>query len=132
SSNLGSSPSILQPLKSPRPLFLTISKTLSRISGTQAKPPQKKTSTDGPKIPTRRNPRRSKYGTSRKSILKKTLSQEQVMFTAPVSDDPVVGIIGGGISGLVCALYLEKRGIRSTVFDTVGQFFRFDCLNGNS
>lgn len=40
------------------------------------------------------------------------------MFTAPLPDDPVVGIIGGGMSGLVCALHLEKRGIRSTVFDT--------------
>ncbi|CAA6658943.1 unnamed protein product [Spirodela intermedia] len=47
-----------------------------------------------------REPRkRSAYGTSRRSILKKTFSQEQVVFTAPVADDPVVGIIGGGISG---------------------------------
>uniref|UniRef100_A0A1D1YRM2 tRNA 5-methylaminomethyl-2-thiouridine biosynthesis bifunctional protein MnmC n=1 Tax=Anthurium amnicola TaxID=1678845 RepID=A0A1D1YRM2_9ARAE len=67
-----------------------------------------------------RGPRkRSPYGTSRRSILKKTLSQEQVVFTTPVADDPVVGIIGGGISGLVCAATLEKRGIRSTVFDTL-------------
>lgn len=40
------------------------------------------------------------------------------MFSAPVSDDPEVAIIGGGMSGLICALYLEKKGIRSTVFDT--------------
>lgn len=39
-------------------------------------------------------------------------------FTGPLSDDPVVGIIGGGMSGLVCALSLEERGVRSTVFDT--------------
>lgn len=42
------------------------------------------------------------------------------MFTGPLSDDPIIAIIGGGMSGLVCALNLEKRGIRSTVFDTVG------------
>ncbi|GJR65425.1 putative FAD/NAD(P)-binding oxidoreductase family protein [Tanacetum coccineum] len=71
---------------------------------------------DGPKKKKNR-----KYGSSRKSILKKTLKQEQVTFTAPIDlnlHDPVVGIIGGGISGLLCALQLETRGIRSTVFDT--------------
>ena len=30
-----------------------------------------------------------------------------------------MGIIGGGMAGLVCALSLEKRGVKSTVFDTV-------------
>ncbi|CAN4108575.1 unnamed protein product [Withania somnifera] len=59
-----------------------------------------------------------RYGTSRRSTLKKSFTQEQVDFTKPVPEDPVVGIIGGGMSGLVCALYLEKRGIRPTVFDT--------------
>ncbi|KAK4339501.1 hypothetical protein RND71_040963 [Anisodus tanguticus] len=59
-----------------------------------------------------------RHGTSRRSILKKSLSQEQVNFTKPVPEDPVVGIIGGAMSGLTCALYSEKRGIRSTVFDT--------------
>ncbi|CAL5379744.1 unnamed protein product [Camellia sinensis] len=73
-----------------------------------------------PNKPTRtRNPRKSSYGTSRRSIIKKSFSQEQVMFTGPLSDDPIIAIIGGGMSGLVCALNLEKRGIRSTVFDTV-------------
>ncbi|KAK2983059.1 hypothetical protein RJ640_006446 [Escallonia rubra] len=67
------------------------------------------------KGPTRR---RSSYGTSRRSVLRKTLIQEQVEFTGPVSDDPVVAVIGGGMSGMLCALNLEKRGIRSTVFDT--------------
>ena len=33
-----------------------------------------------------------------------------------------MGIIGGGMAGLVCALSLEKRGVKSTVFDTVGSF----------
>lgn len=71
------------------------------------------------------SPRKFKprYGTSRRSTIKKSLSQEQVNFTKPIPDDPVVGIIGGGMSGLTCALYLEKRGIRSTVFDTVGYSF---------
>ncbi|XP_010025000.2 uncharacterized protein LOC104415418 isoform X1 [Eucalyptus grandis] len=68
--------------------------------------------------PTSKNRRRSSYGTSRRSILKKTFNQEQVDFTAPIPDDPIVGIIGGGMSGLICALNLEKRGIKSTVFDT--------------
>lgn len=79
----------------------------------------KKSSMDGPKKTTRKNPRRSSYGSSRKSVLRKTFKQEQVTFTAPISEDPVVAIIGGGMSGLLCALQLEKRGVRSTVFDTV-------------
>ncbi|XP_020520240.1 uncharacterized protein LOC18429487 isoform X2 [Amborella trichopoda] len=58
------------------------------------------------------------YGTSRRSILKKSFSQEQVVFTAPLSDEPHVAIIGAGMAGLICALTLEKRGIQSTVFDT--------------
>lgn len=29
----------------------------------------------------------------------------------------VVGIVSGGMAGLVCALNLEKHGVRSTVFD---------------
>ncbi|KAJ9557454.1 hypothetical protein OSB04_012068 [Centaurea solstitialis] len=72
---------------------------------------------DAPKKPTRR---KSSYGSSRKSVLRKTFKQEQVTFTAPIPDDPVVAIIGGGMSGLLCALQLEKRRVRSTVFDTAG------------
>ncbi|KAK9146470.1 hypothetical protein Sjap_006373 [Stephania japonica] len=69
--------------------------------------------------PTPRNPRKkSSYGASRRSILKKSFNQEQVVFKTPLADDPVVAVIGGGMSGLICALFLEKRGIRSTVFDT--------------
>lgn len=68
--------------------------------------------------PNRKNPRKPSYGTSRRSVLKKSFNQEQVVFTTPISDDPVVAIIGGGMSGLICALNLEKRGVRSTVFDT--------------
>ncbi|CAM9459484.1 unnamed protein product, partial [Heterosigma akashiwo] len=33
-------------------------------------------------------------------------------------DSPTVAVIGGGISGLVCAKTLEENGIRATVFDT--------------
>ncbi|CAL0301811.1 unnamed protein product [Lupinus luteus] len=61
---------------------------------------------------------KTSYGTSRRSILKKSFNQEQVTFTAPFSDDPVVAIIGGGISGLICALFLNNRGLRSTLFDS--------------
>ncbi|KAG1347452.1 hypothetical protein COCNU_06G012810 [Cocos nucifera] len=68
--------------------------------------------------PRRRNPRKSSYGTSRRSVIKKSFAQEQVVFASPVAKDPVVAIIGGGISGLVCCSTLEERGIRSTVFDT--------------
>ncbi|KAI7737404.1 hypothetical protein M8C21_016378 [Ambrosia artemisiifolia] len=84
----------------------TINKTLCSSSSTKEG--------DGPK-----KRRRSSYGSSRKSVLRKTFKQEQVTFTSPLSsDDPVVAIIGGGMSGLLCALQLEKRGVRSTVFDT--------------
>ena len=40
------------------------------------------------------------------------------MFIAPLSDNLVVTIINGEITGLSCVLYLEKKGVRSTVFDT--------------
>jgi len=43
-----------------------------------------------------------------------------VTFTSALSDDPLIAIIGGGMAGIMCALSLEKRGVRSTVFDTVG------------
>lgn len=76
-------------------------------------------------VPRRRNPRKRSYGTSRRSVIKKSLAQEQVVFATPVGKDPVVAIIGGGISGLVCASTLEERGIRSTVFDTVRACFFF-------
>ncbi|XXG67142.1 hypothetical protein AAC387_Pa06g0555 [Persea americana] len=55
---------------------------------------------------------------SRRSAIKKSFSQEQLIFNAPISNDPNVAIIGGGMSGLLCALGLEKRGVRSTVFDS--------------
>ncbi|KAI4303006.1 hypothetical protein MLD38_038688 [Melastoma candidum] len=78
----------------------------------------KKDSGERPKPASRNRARKSSHGTSRRSILKKSFAQEQVDFTGPVRDDPVVGIIGGGMSGLICAQELEKRGVRSTVFDT--------------
>ncbi|KAL0413296.1 UNVERIFIED_CONTAM: hypothetical protein Sradi_1531300 [Sesamum radiatum] len=68
--------------------------------------------------PSRHTRKKHSYGASRRSAIKKSFTQEQVEFMAPFPSDPVVGIIGGGMSGLVCALYLEKRGIKSTVFDT--------------
>ncbi|KAK7841001.1 uncharacterized protein LOC112032104 [Quercus suber] len=112
SSSIHSFPSSLisKPLKPLKPSFLTtfFPKTLT-LTCTTSQPSKR---------PTSKNSRKSSYGTSRRSSLKKTFNQEQVVFTAPVSDDPVVAIIGGGMAGLVCALNLEKRGVRSTVFDT--------------
>ena len=44
---------------------------------------------------------------------------EPVRFSDPMPSDPHVAIIGGGMSGLMCAIRLAEQGIRSTVFDTV-------------
>ncbi|KAF3452312.1 hypothetical protein FNV43_RR02745 [Rhamnella rubrinervis] len=126
-SDIPSSP-ILHPLTTPKfsspalvrafPKTPTLTCTSRNNPNPKPKPtPSKRPAMDGRK-PTSKNRRRSSYGTSRRSILKKTFSQEQVTFTAPIPDDPVVGIIGGGMAGLICALNLEKRGVRSTVFDT--------------
>uniref|UniRef100_A0A7N0U5T7 FAD/NAD(P)-binding oxidoreductase family protein n=1 Tax=Kalanchoe fedtschenkoi TaxID=63787 RepID=A0A7N0U5T7_KALFE len=103
-------------LNSKKPLNLPIKprKTPILYQNAPQQPPRKKPNMDG----TTKYRRRSSYGTSRKSILKKSFNQEQVNFTAPLPDDPLVAIIGGGMSGLLCALSLEKRGFRSTVFDT--------------
>ena len=46
----------------------------------------------------------------------------QVQFSSPLNKQPHVAILGGGMSGLVCALTLEELGIRSTVYDTVRSF----------
>ncbi|XP_059312287.1 uncharacterized protein LOC132063652 [Lycium ferocissimum] len=121
-----SSSFLLQPLKSSR--FPNVSIFLPKISNPISSNRCIQMNSSNKESMESRNPtqRRStsprkfkpRHGTSRRSILKKSLSQEQVNFTKPVNEDPVVGIIGGGMSGLTCALYLEKRGIRSTVFDT--------------
>ncbi|XP_072987860.1 uncharacterized protein [Typha latifolia] len=77
-----------------------------------------RSSTDGASGGGNPRRRRSSYGTSRRSVIKKSFIQEQVVFTTPVPKDPVVAVIGGGVSGLLCAATLEERGIRSVVFDT--------------
>jgi predicted NAD/FAD-dependent oxidoreductase len=41
-----------------------------------------------------------------------------VQFATPMNKQPRIAILGGGMSGLVCALTLEELGISSTVFDT--------------
>ncbi|KAL5566307.1 hypothetical protein UlMin_029471 [Ulmus minor] len=101
---------------------LTKNPTVKCNSNSQSNPKQKPRATRKPNMdgqkPTSKYRRKSSYGTSRRSIIKKTFTQEQVTFNTPIPDDPVVGIIGGGMAGLLCALYLEKRGVRSTVFDT--------------
>ncbi|CAN6809436.1 unnamed protein product [Brassica oleracea] len=118
------SSSFLQPLKfktlaKPRtPPNLSTTRKITTTCDSQNK------NTGASSNPSSRNPnfqkrrKSSKYGTSRRSILKKSFLQEQVTFTARVSDDPQVAIIGGGMAGLVCALNLEARGVKSTVFDT--------------
>lgn len=119
------SSSFLQPLKfktlaKPRtPPNLSTTRKITTTCDSQNK------NTGASSNPSSRNPnfqkrrKSSKYGTSRRSILKKSFLQEQVTFTARVSEDPQVAIIGGGMAGLVCALNLEARGVKSTVFDTV-------------
>lgn len=130
-----SSPFLLQPLKprnaifpnfsflprfsDPIPPFRSCSITATSGGRQPMSDPSRGARTRSPRKPKRS----SSYGTSRKSALKKSFTQEQVSFANPIPDDPVVGIIGGGMSGLACALYLDKRGIRSTVFDTVGLFY---------
>lgn len=109
-----------QPLKTPKsPIDFSFARfrNLTCTSALDAPKPKPKFAPDRHKASTKSR-RKSSYGMSRRSLLKKTFNQEQVNFTAPISDDPVVGIIGGGVSGIICAMYLEKRGVRSTVFDT--------------
>ncbi|OAY84946.1 hypothetical protein ACMD2_09422 [Ananas comosus] len=119
---------ILQPLKPPpsnpllpqrNPRLLTPFSSPLRSSAAEPKPPppRRKAMEGGTRG---RNPRRraGSYGTSRRSVIKKSFSQEQVVFATPPATDPVVAVIGGGVSGLVCAATLEERGIRSVVFDT--------------
>ncbi|KAG2630484.1 renalase-like isoform X2 [Panicum virgatum] len=65
-----------------------------------------------------RRARRGKPGFSRRSAIKKSFHQEQVVFSTPVPADPTVAVIGGGASGLACASELAARGVRSVVFDT--------------
>ncbi|GFR40845.1 hypothetical protein Agub_g1494 [Astrephomene gubernaculifera] len=42
----------------------------------------------------------------------------QVRWPEPLAPNPSVAIIGGGMSGLMCAQELARLGIKSTVFDT--------------
>jgi len=119
------SSSFLQPLKlktlaQPRNTDLSTTRKIITTCDSQNNTGKSNPSSRNPNFQKRRNS--SKYGTSRRSILKKSFLQEQVTFTARVSDDPHVAIIGGGMAGLVCALNLEARGVQSTVFDTVRQF----------
>jgi hypothetical protein len=45
--------------------------------------------------------------------------KQRTVFNGEVPEDATVAIIGGGLSGLICAQVLSDQGIRSTVFDTV-------------
>ncbi|XP_044482882.1 renalase [Mangifera indica] len=110
-----SSSFILQPLKPSKPSVISDPKFLPWTIISTSQP---KTATRNAQKSNSRPRKRSSYGTSRRSILKKTFSQEQVTFSAPLSGDPHVGIIGGGMAGLACALSLDQKGVKSTVFDT--------------
>jgi hypothetical protein len=65
-----------------------------------------------------RKPRGRGGGNAGPSCRPSGRAREQVAFSAPLADDALVAIIGGGLSGLVCAGELAQRGIRSVVFDT--------------
>ena len=63
--------------------------------------------------------------------------KEQVKILSPLNNNPNVAILGGGMSGIMCALALQEKGIRSTVFDTVSTPIMFysgddDFSTGNS
>lgn len=137
-----SSPFLLQPLKPRNPTFANFSLiplfsnpispfrscSITASDNNAANSGGRQPMSDPPRSARTRIPRKPKrssssYGASRRSALKKSFTQEQVSFANPIPDDPVVGIIGGGMSGLACALYLDKRGIRSTVFDTVSHSY---------
>ncbi|XVE89912.1 hypothetical protein DITRI_Ditri20bG0033900 [Diplodiscus trichospermus] len=109
-----------KPFKHPKPLAISCS---SQEPRKPAKNPQR---------PTSRNRKRTPYGTSWRSILKKTFTQEQVKFTASVSDDPHVGITGGGMAGLVCALSLEKREGQGLLFNPSAKMLKRRFLDSAS
>ncbi|GAQ83486.1 hypothetical protein KFL_001500160 [Klebsormidium nitens] len=44
--------------------------------------------------------------------------KQRTVFKGEVPEDASVAIIGGGLSGLICAQVLSDQGVRSTVFDT--------------
>ncbi|KAL9248010.1 hypothetical protein vseg_021376 [Gypsophila vaccaria] len=107
---------IHQPLKTPKTLTLTL--IFPPNSSRLIKIPQlSRISMQTPNGSDRRKPRKPQ-GRSRRSVLKKSFSQEQVVFSGAVSGEPEVGIVGGGMAGMICGMFLEKRGVKSTVFDT--------------
>ncbi|XP_074571391.1 uncharacterized protein LOC141827942 [Curcuma longa] len=133
STGLLSSSLVFQPIRPFKPFLLrcpTLAQPRIPLCSAEPEPPRRSSGSgsgrgraspptdSGAGAPGGRGARRRSYRTSRRSSIKKSLAQEQVVFTTPVARDPVVAIIGGGVSGLVCALTLEERGIRSTVFDT--------------
>lgn len=46
-------------------------------------------------------------------------ADKQASFASPFPEDPVTAIVGGGLSGLVCALELARAGLRSAVGDVL-------------
>jgi predicted NAD/FAD-dependent oxidoreductase len=66
----------------------------------------------------KRKPQGGKSATMKKLLPNNRPRSPQVAFPKPFPQSPNVAIIGGGLSGLVCALQLAERGIKSTVFDT--------------
>ncbi|KAJ7538481.1 hypothetical protein O6H91_11G049800 [Diphasiastrum complanatum] len=60
---------------------------------------------------------RDSQNVSRRRV-KEPKIRTQVHLSSGMSKDPHIAILGGGMSGLMCAVTLEERGIRSTIFDT--------------
>lgn len=71
-----------------------------------AQPPEGRASLTAPGLRCRRNQRSGPR------------PREQVHFKGTFPEDPLVAIVGGGLAGLVCAIELARRGVRSVVFDT--------------
>ena len=116
------------PLKPSKPSRLSKAKkvTSTIIIATSSQPKIDSTNAQKPTCGNCR--RRSSYGSPRRSPLKKTFTQKQFTFTAPVSSNPHVGIIGEGMAVLARALRLDKRGVKPTVFDLVAFSFVLLCF----
>lgn len=79
-------PWFFKPLNIPKPSWLSKAKTLISTIIKAISPP-KRNSTNAQKPTSRNGHRRPSDGSSRRSALKRTFTQEQVTFAAPISSD---------------------------------------------